>query len=207
MTDINLTVDQFGPEQKFSSIKTLTQSIETEFISLGELLSDIKNTKLFLFKGYEKFNEFMSSEYNFSPSLANKLISIYNLFVREMDVDEETLKEIGFDRLCIIKPTVAKAAWDTREEWVKKASETPAKDLKAEIKELKKEEDPDLKDILVEQTSERLVGKLNCSAKELKFKLALFFNAMDESALIEMVALVKKLQRKFEMELAGAREL
>jgi len=57
------------PDEKFSAVANLSQALEDNFISLGQLLSDIKRTKLFKFKGYESFKDFIEAEYKMSGSL------------------------------------------------------------------------------------------------------------------------------------------
>jgi hypothetical protein len=194
-----LQQENLSPEEKFDSISKLNLSI----LTLGEVLSDIKRTKLFLFKGYERFNDFISAEYHFSSPLPAKLIGIYELFVDEMDISVPELAEIGFDRLSMIKPLCAKAAWAVREEWLQKAKELLPADLKAEIKKLKeseKEQNLDLKDVFVDEYFEMMLALFNCSRKELNFKLALFFHSADLDA---FKGIVKEYQKLFEQTLIG----
>jgi len=117
-----------------------------------------------------------------------------------MDVDEEEVKQIGFDRLNMIKPLIQKADWKLRDEWVHKAEEMPTKELREHIKEIKKQEkeaDVDLKDVYIEQYMEKMISWFNCSRKELNFKLALYFQDAD---LDEIKQVVKERQRRFEQE-------
>jgi hypothetical protein len=189
-----------SPEEKFSAIASLREKLEDNFIALGELLSEIKRSKLYRFKGYETFKEFVEGEYQLSGSLASKLAVTFDLYIEDMDVDESSMKEIGFERLQLIKPMVQKADWDVRDEWLKKATETPTNELRSEIKELKKkekEEDPDLKKVFIDQYLEKMVTWFNCSKSELNFKLALYFQDAD---LDDMKKLVKERQRIFEQE-------
>ncbi|MDD4276607.1 MAG: hypothetical protein PHT37_01790, partial [Candidatus Cloacimonetes bacterium] len=132
--------EMMSPDEKFNAIANLREKLEDNFIALGELLSDIKRSKLYRFKGYETFKEFVEAEYQLSGSLASKLAVTYDLYIEEMDVDESSMKEIGFERLQLIKPMVQKADWDIRDEWLQKAADTPTNELRSEIKELKKQE-------------------------------------------------------------------
>lgn len=190
------------PAEKFEAIRNLTQKIEEKFIELGNVLSNIKRAKLFQFKGYERFKDFIEAEYAFSSSLANKLVRVYEAFVEELDQDEETLKEIGFDKLCSILPMMKDADWQTKEDWLKQAQELPVAALKEAIKAARKEaaeEAPhDLKKVLVEQWKERFLAVFNCSWTELQFKLALLFSGTTDEALLTIKAQIKDAQRQFE---------
>lgn len=198
------------PDEKFEAIRNLTQKIEEKFIELGNVLSNIKRAKLFRFKGYERFKDFIEAEYAFSSSLANKLVRVYESFVEEMDQDEETLKEVGFDKLCSVLPMMKDATWEEREEWLKKAQELPVADLKESIKSARKEaaEDAlDLKKVLVEQWKEQMCNLFNCSWVEAQFKLALWFSNGDRSDVAVLSLLkqeVREAQAKFEREVTNA---
>lgn len=198
--------ENMSPDEKFSAVANLKDQLEDNFISLGQLLSEIKRSKLFLFKGYEKFKDFVEAEYQLSSSLAGKLVSTFDLFIEEMDIAENEVKEIGFDRLQMIKPFMQKADWKERDEWVHKAEEMPTKDLRDHIKELKKQEkeaDLDLKEVYIEQYMEKMISWFNCSRKELNFKLALYFQDAD---LDEIKKVVKERQRIFEQSTQNDKE-
>jgi GTPase SAR1 family protein len=123
-----------------------------------------------------------------------------------MDIAENEVKEIGFDRLQMIKPFMQKADWKERDEWVHKAEEMPTKDLRDHIKELKKQEkeaDLDLKEVYIEQYMEKMISWFNCSRKELNFKLALYFQDAD---LDEIKKVVKERQRIFEQSTQNDKE-
>ncbi len=200
MPDKNKPTETMSPDEKFAAVANLKDKLEENFISLGQLLSEIKRSKLFLYKGYEKFKDFVEAEYQLSGSLAGKLVGTHDLFIEEMDVDEEEVKQIGFDRLNMIKPLIQKADWKLRDEWLHKAEEMPTKELRDHIKKLKKQEkeaDVDLKDVYIEQYMEKMISWFNCSRKELNFKLALYFQDAD---LDEMKQIVKERQRRFEQE-------
>ncbi|MCB5253850.1 MAG: hypothetical protein RBR69_09910 [Candidatus Cloacimonadaceae bacterium] len=189
-----------SPEEKFSAIANLREKLEDNFIALGELLSEIKRSKLYRFKGYESFKDFVEAEYQLSGSLASKLAVTFDLYIEDMDVDESSMKQIGFERLQLIKPMVQKADWDIRDEWLQKATDTPTNELRSEIKELRKkekEENPDLKKVFVDQYLEKMITWFNCSKSELNFKLALYFQ---DAELDSVKKIVKERQRAFEQE-------
>jgi hypothetical protein len=186
------------PDEKIAAVTNLKQDMEENFVQLGQLLSDIRRTKLFKFKGYKNFKEFVENEFNMSGSFAAKIISNFDLFIRELDVDEHSVKEIGLDKLNLIKPLVKQAEFNEKDDWIKKAQELPTSELREEIKEIrenKKNKDKTMKDVFIEQYVERMVTFFNCNRKELNFKLALYFQDED---LEEMRAIIKNKQRKFE---------
>ncbi|HOH97823.1 MAG TPA: hypothetical protein PL188_05880 [Candidatus Cloacimonadota bacterium] len=198
--------EQMSPDEKFSAIASLKDKLEENFVALGELLSEIKRSKLFRFKGYETFKDFVEAEYQLSGTLAAKLAMTFDLFVEEMDIDESSVKEIGFERLQLIKPLVQKAKWEEREEWIQKATDTPTNDLRSEIKELRKQEkenEPDLKKVFIDQYMEKMTTWFNCSKGELNFKLALYFQDADLDAVKKIV---KERQRSFELETQNHKE-
>ncbi|HNQ44567.1 MAG TPA: hypothetical protein PKI59_09050 [Candidatus Cloacimonadota bacterium] len=198
--------EQMSPDEKFTAIANLKDKLEENFVALGELLSEIKRSKLFRFKGYETFKDFVEAEYQLSGTLAAKLAMTFDLFIEEMDIDETSVKEIGFERLQLIKPLVQKAKWEEREEWIQKATDTPTNDLRSEIKELKKQEkesEPDLKKVFIDQYMEKMTTWFNCSKSELNFKLALYFQDTDLDAVKKIV---KERQRSFELETQNHKE-
>nr|MDK2850414.1 hypothetical protein [Candidatus Cloacimonadota bacterium] len=202
----NTKNDMMSPEEKFSAIANLKDKLEDNFVALGELLSEIKRSKLYRFKGYEKFKDFVEAEYQLSGTLAAKLASTFDLYIEEMDLDEESVKEIGFERLQLVKPMVQKADWPQREEWMQRALDTPTNELRDEIKELKnkeKENEQDIKKVFIDQYLEKMTTWFNCSKSELNFKLALYFQDSDLEAVKKVV---KERQRAFEMETQSSKE-
>ena len=186
------------PDEKMEAVANLKKNMEENFVQLGQLLSDIRRTKLFKFKGYKTFKEFVENEFNMSGSFAAKIISNFDLFIRELDVDEHSAKEIGLDKLNMIKPLVKKSEFNEKQDWIKKAQELPTTELREEIKEIRdnnRNKDKTLKDVFIDQYLEKMVTFFNCNRKELNFKLALYFQ--DEN-LEEMRAVVKDKQRKFD---------
>ncbi|MCF7815207.1 MAG: hypothetical protein K9N40_12080 [Candidatus Cloacimonetes bacterium] len=185
-------------EDKIMAVNNLKKTLEDNFVTLGQLLSEIKRTKLFKFKGFKNFKEFVENEFNISSSFANRLIGTYELFIEELDVDEMSVKNIGLDKLNMIKPLLKDTSYEETESWIKKAEELPTTDLREEIKEVreqKKEKEKNLKDVFIDQYVEKMVTFFNCSRKELNFKLALYFQDAD---LEEIRNEVRLKQRKFE---------
>lgn len=194
-------MEKMSPEEKFSAVANLKEKLEENFVTLGQLLSEIKRSRLFRVKGYENFREFVEAEYSLSGSLAGKLVAVFDVFIEEMDVDEATIMDIGFDRLQMIQPLVRKADWAQRDDWVQKAEEMPTRELRDHIKELKEEEKEknlDPKKVFIDQFVERMTAILNCSRTELNFKLALYFQDSDTESIRDVV---RQRQREFEGDL------
>lgn len=199
------------PRDSLEAAGKLHKDIESKFIEMGQVFSHIKATKIFRMKGYESFKDWVEHEHNMSAKMANKLIRLQRLFVEEMDMDEETLKEIGFDRLMMIAPMVEKADWEKRDELVGKAGELPIPQLAGELKKAKieaqKDAPQDLKKVLVDQWKEQMCNLFNCSWSEAQFKLALWFSNGDRSDVAVLSLLkqeVREAQAKFEQEVTNA---
>ncbi len=190
----------------FAAVHNLKKKLEENFVTLGQLFSTIKRRKMYTLKGFDNFKDFVEAEYNINSTLAGKLSSVYELYIGELDLDDTSVKELGFDRLSMIKPFVAKADWDVRDEWIQKAETMPVNELKDHIKELKKKEkdsEKDVKDVLISQYIERMRVEFNCSVKELNFKLALYFQDVN---LDEIKKIIIQKQRQFEEELQSVKE-
>ncbi|RLC50249.1 MAG: hypothetical protein DRI23_07500 [Candidatus Cloacimonadota bacterium] len=190
--------NEMSAEEKIQAVNNLKKSLEDNFVTLGQLLSEIKRTKLFKFKGFKTFKEFVEKEFNLSSTFAARLIGTYELFIEELDIDEASVKDIGLDKLNMIKPMLKDSSYEETEEWIKKAEELPTTELREEIKEIRdrnKEKDKNLKDVFIDQYLERMVTFFNCSRKELNFKLALYFQDADMD---EVRNEIRTRQRKFE---------
>lgn len=187
---------EMTPDEHFEALEQQAKKLEDNFLTIGRLLADIKRQKLFLFKGYKNFKEFIENEYKMSNSLASKLIGINEVFVNQLSVDEATIHAIGSDKLHMIKPMLKDASVDEQDHWLDKAKSMPSADLREEIKDIrKKQKDKSLKEVFSDQFKEKFVTFFNCNAKEFMFKLALFFHDAD---LEEVKTKVRAMQRKFE---------
>lgn len=210
MTHQTMTHQSFDqrPQDSLDAAYKLRKDLESKFIEMGQLFAHIKATKIFRFKGYESFRDYVELEHNIGLSMANKLIKIQSIFINDMDQDEETLKDIGMDRLIMIAPLVAKAGdWAEKEELLQMAGDLPIPELKTELKKRKeavKAEDTDLKQVFVQQFQERFTSWFNCSVKELQFKLALYFSDFKDQDLEIVMKDVKLKQRAFEAEVTNA---
>jgi len=198
--------EEMSIEEKLKAALNLKQQMETNFVSLGQLLSEMKRYKIYVSRGYKTFNEFVENEFNISSTFASKLISTYDLFIESLDKDEKTVEDIGLDKLNMIKPFVKQAKFIEAEAWINKAQEMPTSQLREEIKEVREQKAKikrTMKDVMIDQYIEKMVTFFNCSRKELNFKLALFFQ---DSDLDQIKDTIRSRQRKFEDEQLKAQE-
>ena len=195
MEDFDL--NKVSPEEKFTEIQKFISKMQESFVAFGELLSHIKRTGIFKVKGYKNFKEFIEKEYNFASSFASKLIDTYELYLEELDVDEESVKEIGFDRLNMIKPFVKDSEVGIAEGWIEEAKALSTPDLREKVKDEKErnKKPESVKDIFIKQYLEKMCVFFNCSVKELNYKMAIYFQDAD---LESIKIMIKEKQRKLE---------
>jgi hypothetical protein len=177
------------PEEKFAEIEKFKLRLQESFVAFGELLSDIKRNEVFKVKGHKTFKDFIEKEYNLASSFAMKLINTFELYSHEHDLDEETMKQIGFDRLNMIKPFVKDKDIVIAESWIEEAKTLDTPDLREKIK-IEKEKDKkkeSSKDIFVKQHNEKMCSHLNCNVKELQFKMAVYFHEADMDSIRVMI--------------------
>ena len=188
-----------SPNEKFAEIEKFKQRLQDNFVSFGELLSDIKRSGVFKVKGYKTFKEFIEKEYNLAGNFASKLIDTYEIYMEEFDMDEQSLKEIGFDRLNMIKPMVKDTDIKIAESWIEEAKNLSTPDLREKIKEEKeKVKKPEsFKEIFVKQFLEKMCVFFNCSPKELNYKLAIYFQDAD---LESVKVMIKEKQKRLDLE-------
>ena len=137
MNNLYKTSDEMSATEKIQAVNNIKNDLENNFVILGQLLSEIKKAKLFRYKGYKNFTEFVENEFNLSGSLAGKVIGAYDVFIKKLDVDETSVKQIGLDKLTMIKPLVLDLDRVESEEWIKKAETVSASELREEIREVK----------------------------------------------------------------------
>ncbi len=192
---------EMTPEERFKAVEVMKGRLEEDFISLGEILSEIKSKRIFKIKGYKNFRDFVEIEHNLSIGVCNKLVKIYDFYVKALNIDSETVKEIGLDRLNTIHLLIKDADYVVQEEWLKEAEELSQQELSEKVKEIRvkeKENSKTLKDVFVEQFIDNMKGYFNCSGKELNYKLALYFQDMDLEKVNEVI---REKQRRFEEEI------
>lgn len=189
---------EMTPDEKIEAVQRLRSHLEDNFVELGQLLSEIKRSKMFKFRGFKSFKEFVEEEFQMAGSFASKVVGIYDLYINELDVDEHSVKKIGMDKLHLIKPMVKNKSFQESMQWVERAQTEGTAELREEIKEIRKrekEKDKDMKAVFIDQYLEKMVTFFNCSRKELNFKLALYFQDKD---LKDIQKEIKILQRRYE---------
>ena len=189
---------EMTPDEKIEAVQRLRSHLEDNFVELGQLLSEIKRSKMFKFRGFKSFKEFVEEEFQMAGSFASKVVGIYDLYINELDVDEHSVKKIGMDKLHLIKPMVKNKSFQESMQWVERAQTEGTAELREEIKEIRKrekEKDKDMKAVFIDQYLEKMVTFFNCSRKELNFKLALYFQDRD---LKDIQKEIKILQRRYE---------
>jgi hypothetical protein len=191
-------LSKVSPDEKFAEVDKFIKKIQDNFVAFGELLSDIKRTGAYRVKGYKTFKDFIEKEYNLASAFAAKLIDTYELFMEEMDMDEKEMKEIGFDRLNMIKPFVKNTEISTAESWIEDAKKFSTPELRERVKEEKeRNKKPESnKDVFIKQYLEKMCVFFNCSVKELNYKMAIYFQDAD---LESIRVVIKEKQRKLEI--------
>jgi hypothetical protein len=206
MQNLPVNPDKMNLQEVIDAVRNLRQKLEENFIQLGQLFSLIKRDKLYKKKGYDSLKEFAEAEFKIGGTLAGKLCAVYDLYVEDINLDEQSLKEIGFDRLNMIKPFVAKQSPQVQDNWLEMAERLPMPELKDHIKQIKdktKDKNKGVKDVLIDQYLQRMLSFFNCSRKELDYKLALYFQDRD---LEEIKKLVKTRERQLDQELEAGKE-
>lgn len=187
--------ERLSRDEQFEVIRKLIVRMENNFIETGEMLSQVRKLRTFKMKGYRSFGEFVEVEYGMPRRLANQLTKTYDLFIGDMDIDSETIKEIGFDKLQMIAPLIKDRDYEVQEQWVLSAKENTYPELKERVKEIRAKEREDaktLQDILLEQYYEKMLGYFNCSKKELNYLLAIYFNYQDLDEVNDVIRANKK---------------
>jgi len=195
----NFDLKKVTPEEKFLEVEKFKRRLQDDFVAFGELLSDIKRSGAFKVKGYKTFKEFIEVEYNLAGSFASKLIDTFEIYIEEFDIDEKSLKEIGFDRLNMIKPLVKDTDISIAEGWIEEAKKLSTPELREKIKDEKEKiKAPEsLKDIFIKQFVERMCVFFNCNVKEMNYKLAIYFQDADLPSIRQMI---KDKQRNIEQQ-------
>ncbi len=182
----------------FENVTKFKNDILDNFLTYGQNLSLIKRKGYHKGQGFKSFKELIETKFNISSSFANKLISVYDIFVDNLDIDEFTLNLIGFDRLCMILPFVKDSEIEVVENWISESKEKDIPDLKKSItkeKELLKKPRP-LKEVFTDQVMENLRVIFNCPQKQLNYYLAVYFHQSHMKSLKDDIkAIVKEFEK------------
>lgn len=106
---------------------------------VGELLAGIKRSKIRAGQ-FRSFREYLH-DLHMNVPMANRFIRFYELYQEELDIDQEDLKQIGYDRLSIITPTMVEADYEQQQELLEKAKNMNNDDLLDEVKKIRPRKD------------------------------------------------------------------
>jgi len=174
-------------EERRHALATMREKMEEHFVELGQLLTEMKKEQVYRIYGYDNFKDFVEDEFNLAGSLVSRLVNNYKYYVGQLNLDEESLVNIGLDKLNVLRPVLKKSNPLEQEQWLQKAREEKTTLLKEKIKDLKEKKEKSMKDVFTEHFLEKLVTYFNCSRKELMFKLALYFQDRDLNEIEEQI--------------------
>lgn len=175
-------------EEKQLNAKVMTDNIrysnvnlQKDFLEMGKGLFEYKVSKAFNGK-FENFKTAIGEEFSLDTSTANGLIKIYSFFVEDLAIDEETLKEIGFDKLKQFIKLKKYMDFKALNIYIEENKNLPFLELKSEIKiyiDSQKEIKIDMKEEFKKTIYDKLTGFFNCSKKDLDVKLAFLLHDRD----------------------------
>lgn len=111
-------IETLKKEEALKMAKELIDQADFNYFKLGGVLSVIQANEWWKGMGYEKFQNFMSTEYNMPYRKGMYLVQIYNGLV-EAQVPWEKVKALGWTKL---KELSGILTLDNVDEWVKTAS-------------------------------------------------------------------------------------
>ncbi len=128
MNEIATSDYAFDIDQK---LKLLKQQINNSFLTVGHLLHEIKEQRLYEQLDYESFNEYISQpELSLKRSTAYKLMGIYEKLFLELRVSQDRLLPVDWGKLDMIRTS---ATTENIDELLEKAKSLSRSDLRAEI--------------------------------------------------------------------------
>lgn len=192
--------------QMFNSTQKMFMGLEGDFIALGNLLYDIKSKRQFIYRGFDSFNEYIELELNTSSTFAGKLVRVYEMFIKVLDISEEDVKEIGFEKLSMVYPIFKKDKNYVKDEfvslWMEYLDQKTISELKKLIKEYKQSlKQIDFKETVIEQGWEKACTVMNTNKKDVIYKLAITFLEYSDDELNSLGKGMREKQREFELKL------
>ena len=194
-----MEMTKLTPDEKLGNIDKFLKKIRGNYVAFGELLSDIKRSGLFKNKGYRTFKAFIESEHDMTMRTANDMICIYEIYSQEYDMSEADIEAVGIEKLNMIRGMVQNVDIKEGEQWIAEAKKLNVSELRDQIKE-SKEKTPkplDFKELFVKQFIEKWCVYFSCTAKELVYKLAIYFQDADMEKVKKEI---KVRQAKLDME-------
>lgn len=174
--------DSLTPEEQLSAAKKLQEQLEKDFLELGYILNEIKTRKRYTLRGYLNFKDYCQKEIGLKPSVANRLIRVYDTYIVKLQMSEFDVQQIGLDKLDLVLPLVKESDALEQERWIDEARNNDLNSLKESVNEAKaekKEKKKTLKELTTDQFIDNFTSLLNVSKKGLMFCLALYFSDKD----------------------------
>jgi len=126
----------------FSGVIILRQKLEENILLLGFYLKTIRDKKLYRYLDCSSFSEFLGQpEISIRRSTAYSFIRIYELYSQRLNINPETIKQIGHGKLQIIEPVVER----NPDYWINKALVLSRADLRREVNEELGKPEPEIK--------------------------------------------------------------
>lgn len=128
----NFEVDESLPDNELSFLvlKNLVKARTLQdltFIVMGKLLKLVRDKKLYTHLDFDNFSQFLASEeLSFSREKAYLLIRTYEIYVEQLDFNQDELGKMGIAKLMILTPLIKDIK--DKDEAVKKIEEM--KDLR-----------------------------------------------------------------------------
>ena len=118
-----------------TNIKTLIREVDRNYVELSRLLYLTRHCETWKEWGHDSFADYVENEAGKSMDQARALISIFERLVIELEVDETTLKLIGWTKARLLLKVVDK---QNVNDWLEKAKTLSRRKLQDSIKEARK---------------------------------------------------------------------
>jgi len=110
----------------------LVRSAEATFLELGKELAEFHDARHYETLGYHSFDSYLADpDTNISQRSAYRLMGIYRLYVKRLNLPPVALLPIGITKLDLIRPVVQ----DNPDEWLAKAQALSKSDLVRELQD------------------------------------------------------------------------
>ena len=155
------------------------------FIEIGEALCAARKTAVNKRQGYGSMGDYVES-LGMASSTASRYMSIYDVFVDYLSLDDDTMLEIGIDRLLIIKKACKEEPKSMVDIILEKAKDMTPKELKLYIKNLK-DDDPDPNEILEKEFVRSVKARMGTIVgKKKEFCMCLIIDQMPGDQISEL---------------------
>lgn len=188
--------------QKYSEngLGALMESVGETFLTIGEILNEMKAMKMHRLYGYERWVEFMEDKIGIQSARAAQILNVYKTYVDYYDACREDLVRVGYDKLVALLRIVKAKPHKEFIKHMEAAEGMSLGELKQYIeKELGDKEKPLVpEEVYTEQVMQRVSEFVNVSNKKsLMFKLALYLDGVD---LDEFAKIVHAKHKRFTEE-------